>query len=91
MILNGTSTAPTSTFPYVSIGPIDFSQLNFVKTTQTDYYYGYPDASATQEVLLSQVTQTYDPTTAFLTIGGLMFAFLFLLGWGIGKIRRMGK
>ena len=91
MILNGTTTTPTSTFPYTSIGPIDFSKLNFVRTEQTDFYYGYPDASATTPVLLSQVKQVYDPTLAILVLGGLTFAFLSLLAWGIAKVRRMGK
>lgn len=91
MVLNGTSTSPTSSFPYTGIGPIDFSKLNFVRTEQIDYYYGLPDASATTPVLLSEVRQTYDPSLAFLVIGGLIVSFLLLLGWGISKVRKMGK
>lgn len=91
MILNGTSTVTTSTYPYISVGPVDFSRLNFVRTQQTDYYYGYPDASATQEVLLATVQQTYDPGITILEIGGLIFAFFVVLGWGIMRIRRMSK
>ena len=86
MILNGTSTVPTSSYPYQSIGPVDFSKLNFVKTSQVDYYYGTGSAS---NQLLATVTQTYDPMISILEIAGLMVVFLTLLGWGIMKIRKM--
>jgi|SRR5579862_2160427 len=80
----------TSAFPYYGLGPVDFSQLNFVKTKQVDYYYD-TIGSSSQEYLVSTVTQTYDPTSAILVIGGAMFVFGLVL-WGIIKIiRRMGK
>lgn len=88
MILNGQSITPTSTFPYTSIGPIDFSELNFVKTSQTDYYYGTGDTAGQ---LLSQVTQTYDPAIAMLEIAGLIILFFTVLLFFIKKIRKMGK
>lgn len=88
MTLNGNAVTPTSTFPYTAIGPIDFSQLNFVKTTQTDYYYG---TGSTGNQLLSQVTQTYDPSTAILEIAGLIILFFATLIFFIKIIRKMGK
>jgi hypothetical protein len=90
-ILNGATTTPTSTFPYTGVGPIDYSQLNFVRTEQTDYYYGYPTSNATSQVLLATVVQIYDPSEAMVLIGTLIGTFLLLLAWGIGKIRKMGK
>lgn len=91
MILNGSTTTSTSSFPYTSIGPIDFSQLNFVRTEQTDYYYGRPDASSTSDFLLSKITQSRDPVIDFLMIAGLFLLFFTLLGFMIMKIRKMGK
>ena len=88
MILNGTSTTPTSSFPYQGIGPIDFSQLNFVETKETDFYYGTEGGT---QVLLSQVTQTYNPALAFTCIAVLIALFFLALGFGIKKIRKMGK
>ena len=88
MTLNGTSAIPTSSYPYHDIGPIDYSQLNFVKTEQTEYYYGTGSAA---NQLIATVKQTYDPTTAMLEIAGLMIAFFLALGWGISKIRKMGR
>lgn len=80
----------TSAFPYYSIGPIDFSQLNLVKTQQVDYYYG-TIGSSSQQILLSTVTQTYDPLQAMLLIGGAILTFGLVLFAVIKIIRRMGK
>src|SRR5579859_1890260 len=80
----------TSSFPYNGIGPIDFSQLNLVKTQQTDYYYDTV-GSGTTEYLISKVTQTYDPIEAMLLIALLISLFFAALGFGIYKIRKMGK
>lgn len=92
MILNGVPVTPTGTFPYISVGPVDFSQLNFVKTTQTDFYYCVdPTGDTSNTVVCSKVVQSYDPTTAMLMIGTLIIAFFIALGWGISKVRRMGK
>ncbi len=88
MILNGTSTTPTSTYPYTSVGPIDFSQLNFVRTKQIDYYYG--SVSGTQE-LMATVEQQYDPAIATIAVVGIMIAFFLTLGWFIKLYRRMGR
>lgn len=90
-ILDGATTTPTSSFPYRGFGPIDFSQINFVKTEQTEYYYGYPDASATQEVLLAKVTQTYDPTLTFFTIFLMIAGFIWGLIGFIKFVRKQGK
>lgn len=84
------SSGPSSTFPYESVGPVDYSNLNFVKTTQVDYYYDTVGTSTTQ-YLISTVTQTYDPIEAILAVGLLMIAFLSALSYGIYKIRKMGK
>lgn len=88
MILNGQPVTATSTFPYTPVGPVDFSHLNFVKTEQTDYYYGTGSAA---NQLLSTVKQTYDPNIVILEIGGLIILFLCVLGFFIMKIRKMGK
>jgi len=88
MILNGTSTTPTSTYPYTPIGPVDFSQLNFVRTQETNYYYGTGSAA---NQLLATVQETYDPGIALLEIAGIMLAFFLVLGYGIMKIRKMGR
>jgi hypothetical protein len=80
----------TSSYPYFGLGPLDFSKLNFVKTQQVDYYYDTVGSSS-QEILVSQVTQSYDPAVALPEIGGLMIAFLYALGWVIIRIRKMGK
>ncbi len=88
MTLNGNSVTPTSSFPYIGPGPIDYSQLNFVRTEQTEYYYGTGSAA---NQLIATVKQVYDPTTAMLEIGGIILAFFLVLGFGIMKIRKMGK
>ena len=87
---NTTVQTETSSFPYYGIGPVDFSRLNFVKTQQTDYYYD-TIGSSTQEVLVSQVTQSYDPAVVMPEIAGLIILFFVALGWGIMRIRRMSK
>lgn len=86
---SSTSVVVTSSYPYYSNGPIDFSQLNFVRTEQTDYFYD-TDASGTQH-LVSTVTQTYDPILAMLMLGGVVILFFAVLGYFISKIRKMGK
>ena len=88
MILNGTTTVPTSTFPYTSVGPIDFSNLNFVRTKQVDYYYG--TVSGTQE-LMATVEQQYDPAIATIAVAGVAIVFFLVLGFFIKAIRRMGR
>ena len=74
------ATAQTSSFPYYSIGPIDFSKLNFVRTEQTDFYY----ASGTTQVV-SQVKQIYDPNIALWDIVLLTIGFINLF-WVIVKL-----
>jgi hypothetical protein len=88
MILNGTSTEPTSTFPYTSVGPIDFSNLNFVRTKQVDYYYGTGSAA---NQLMATVEQQYDPAIATIAVAVLIIVFFLVLGWFIKIIRRMGR
>lgn len=84
MILNGTTTIPTSSFPYHEIGPINFSNLNFVRTEQVDYYYGYADPSSTTPVLLSEVHQIYDPAIALVSIF-VCLAAVFWVAWLITR------
>lgn len=91
MTLNGVSTTPTSSFPYNGFGPIDFSQINFVRTEQTEYYYGYVTPSSTQEVLLATVKQVNDPRETVLIIAGMILGFFILAIGFIKFIRRQGK
>lgn len=87
MTLNGNPVTPTSSFPYHEIGPVQFSNLNFVRTEQVDYYYG-PYASGSAAVLLSEVKQIYDPTLTVAIIVVMILGFFWLLGYGIKKVSK---
>jgi hypothetical protein len=78
----------TSSFPYYSIGPIDFSGQNFVRTCQTDYYYATSTPVTANNVLVSQVSQCYDPTIALWNVVALVVVFIGLLFWTIKKVKR---
>jgi hypothetical protein len=84
-----TGITATSAYPYYGNGPIDFSQLNFVRTSQVDYYYDQ-DASGTWH-LVSQVTQTFDVTETFLVIGVAIIFFIIGLIKFIKFVRKQGK
>jgi hypothetical protein len=60
----------TSSFPYQTVGPVDFSGQNFIQTEQTDFYY---NASGT---LISEVKQSYNPAISTIMIFGFIVLFL---------------
>jgi hypothetical protein len=60
----------TSSFPFTTQGPIDFSPLNFVRTEQIETL----DASGT--ITSVEVRQSYDPIAALWTIMGLVVLFI---------------
>lgn len=72
-----TITSPTSSFPYEAEGPVDFSNTNFVRTCQTDYYY---DASETTQ-LASEVRQCNEPLATFWTLIGISTIFILLVSF----------
>lgn len=86
-VLDGVSSTPTSSFPYQSVGPIDFSNYNLVRTKQIDYYYG-SISSGSVPVLLSTVEQDYDPTTAIIIIVFLLSLFIAVCFWFIKKFKK---
>lgn len=64
---------PTSSFPYQSQGPIDFSRLNFVFTEQVEHL----NASGVLQSV--EIRQTYDPVQVFWTLTGFFFIVICLL------------
>lgn len=86
---SSTQQSSTSSFPYYSVGPVDFSQLNFVRTEQVDYYYD-TDASGSVH-LVSQVTQIYDPTETFAFLIFVTAGFLYCVIKFIKFVRKQGK
>lgn len=80
--------APTSSYPYDSIGPVEFRQLNFTRTCEKDYYYSQIFPNGAVPILVSEVEQCYDPTTAYWNIfitGFVILACIATVAWYIQK------
>jgi len=63
----------TSSYPYVSEGPVDFANTNFVNVCQKDYYYA---ASSSQ--VIAEVTQCNDTFGTFWTLLAIATIFVAL-------------
>lgn len=73
--------APTSSWPYDSMGPVMFRNLNFVNTCEEDYYYSATEPNGAVPLLVSKVSQCYDPATAFQYTLLLLLLFLAATGF----------
>lgn len=71
--LDGFVVQSTSSFPYQTIGPVDFANTNFVDTCQTDYYY---NESSTPPQLLSEVKQCSNQYATYWTLAGTLTVFV---------------
>lgn len=66
------------------MGPISFQQLNFVNTCEEDYYYSQVYPNGATPLLVSKVTQCYQPAVSFGLVLGLA-VIAFLVTWAVVK------
>jgi len=77
---------PTSSYPYATQGPIDFSPYAFVVTVQEEVLV--PNASGSFTLQSVTVRQTYDPVIAFWSItviGVLVLLCTGVIAWFVQK------